>query len=177
MHIFHYESTSSGYRCLLLLSAAISLLLPTLPFETEVPITIAEIIGLIIMLINGTFKKSVFYKFFTASLFVLLLGVLLKVLHLNGADQLMALPYLVIPVVYTLYFIRKKSKDHLSIMKWLAVIFFFLPVSLSDFRLISDDAASPLFLTSHIIFWIAFADFLVIGFRDRTLFHTKIDSQ
>lgn len=162
---------------LLLLSAAISLLLPTLPFETEVPITIAEIIGLIIMLINGTFKKSVFYKFFTASLFVLLLGVLLKVLHLNGADQLMALPYLVIPVVYTLYFIRKKSKDHLSIMKWLAVIFFFLPVSLSDFRLISDDAASPLFLTSHIIFWIAFADFLVIGFRDRTLFHTKIDSQ
>ena len=84
---------------LLLLSAAISLLLPTLPFETEVPITIAEIIGLIIMLINGTFKKSVFYKFFTASIFVLLLGVLLKVLHLKGADQLMALPYLVIPVV------------------------------------------------------------------------------
>ena len=61
-------------------------------------------------------------------------------------------------------------------MKWLTVIFFFLPVSLSDFRLISDDAAS-LFLASHIIFWIAFADFLVIGFRDRTLFHNKIDSQ
>jgi hypothetical protein len=55
-------------------------------------------------------------------------------------------------------------------MKLLAVLFFFIPVPLSDFALISDDVADILFPVGHIIFWLAFADFIVVGFRGRTLF-------
>jgi hypothetical protein len=155
---------------LLLLLACISLFFPFV-VEAEAWITVAEIMCMMVMLINGTFKKSVFYKFFTASIFVFILGVLFKILHLTGADQLMALPYFFIPLAYALYFIRKKSKDHLSVMKLLAVLFFFIPVALSDFALISDDVADILFLVGHIVFWLAFADFIVVGFRGRTLFN------
>jgi hypothetical protein len=63
---------------LLLLLACISLFFPFV-VETGVWITVAEIMCMMVMLINGMFKKSVFYKFFTASIFVFILGVLFKI--------------------------------------------------------------------------------------------------
>lgn len=132
--------------------------------------SVAEILCLILMLINGTFMETIFYKIFIASILLLVLGAIFKIMHYPGGEEMIAVSFILIPLVYTLHFILKKSKDQLDVLKLLIVYVFFIPTPLVYYDVLSQEYSCIVYTVSHLVFWIAFIDFLVIGFRRKTLF-------
>jgi len=133
-------------------------------------IAIAEIMGMIMMLVNGTFTDTRYYTIAKGAIALVLLGAAFKILHYPGADQLLIIPFAILCVLYIIHFFGKKAKNHLDVLKLFTVFGFFIPAPLFVVHLISEETIDVLITISHIIFWITFVDFLVLGFARRTLF-------
>ena len=153
---------------LLLLAVGCFLSLPVSIFDRDYAerfLTIAEVMGIIMMLLNGTFRNTRYFKVAKAVIAVLILGVLFKILHLAGADELLVLPWLLLPLVYMAHFLAKKTKNHLDILKLLTVFTFYTPVPLIFLNMISDEQGNIMFVIGHVVFWLTFVDFLVMGYK------------
>ncbi|OEJ98729.1 hypothetical protein A8C32_05900 [Flavivirga aquatica] len=68
---------------------------------------------------NGSFtkNKNKFFKFFLLSISVLLIGTVLKILHLNYSKKVFLLSFSLMSLSYSLYFVKKKYKLVLDYFK------------------------------------------------------------
>jgi hypothetical protein len=131
---------------------------------------IAENLGLIMMLVNGTFMHTRYFQIAKALVCVIVLGALFKILHYAGADQLLLFPFPILWLLYVIHFISKKTKNFLDILKVIMLLAVLLPQPLVILHMISYETKIVLFIISDILFWITFTYFIVSGYNRKILF-------
>jgi|GEM_PF-2814532 len=132
----------------------------------------AEILALILMMLNGTFVQS---PYFRISLFVgvgAIAGLALKILHLPGADETIMLSFSALPILYLIHFLSKKSKDLLDVLKLVTVFSFFIGAELIAFHIFSTDSRFVVSIGRHVILASTFVTFLFRAIIARTLFRS-----
>ena len=131
----------------------------------------AELLGIIMMLYNGTFRKSKFYRYALFAFGLVILSIVLKILHLIGADELLVISFPAIGICYVTYFFFKPEKKLLDYLKVLLVVLFLTGTDLAVLHLIDDPTSDSLRLAEQGLFWITFSLFIYQeGFRKRLLF-------
>ncbi|HYC83752.1 MAG TPA: hypothetical protein VEB86_00960 [Chryseosolibacter sp.] len=137
---------------------------------TEGYLSAAGIVALVMMLVNGTFKKTRLFRLCGLAFALFGAGVVFKILHLPAADELLVTPLFVAPVLYSVYFATKRPIGHLDILKFLTVLTFFLPAALNGFELLPEGSQLLVSVLTHLVIWITFADFVVVKYAEGTLF-------
>jgi hypothetical protein len=135
-------------------------------------LTIAEIMGLILLLVNGVFMGTTLYRITMGFCVLSLVSLALKILHMPGADETLMLSFFTIPVLYLIHFLLKKQKDLLDFLKVFAVFAFFLPAPLILLHLVPRDVVPYISVASHGTFAIALIYFIVDGITKKTLFRS-----
>jgi hypothetical protein len=107
-------------------------------FYVPMLLFVAEMLSLLVLVIYGTFKKSPYFSYTLGAMGLILVGALFKILHYPGADQLLALPFLIVPILYLPHFIAKPSKNLVDYMKLCSVVLFSLPAPLHALQIFSD---------------------------------------
>lgn len=132
---------------------------------------IAEILALIMMMINGTFMSWRFYKVIYLIGGGIVFGAILKILHLPGADEILLLSYLLMPLLYSIYFLTKKQKQLLDWLKLVCVWSYFIIAALSFLRVLQR--GSWIEWVSFGLFWVTFVYFITDGVKQKKLFVHK----
>jgi hypothetical protein len=132
-------------------------------------ISIAENLAILMMLINGTFRKSKYFQYVYGVVGFLIVAVIFKILHLPYADQLMSLPFLLVLFLYLLHFFSKPVKDHLDYLKLITVFLLSLTLALYALNFLSNEVTTNLEMISRWILFLTFIDFVVMGIRRKTL--------
>jgi hypothetical protein len=138
--------------------------------ELEEILSIAHVIALIMMLVNGIFMTTLFFRISIMASIAIFIGAALKIMHIPGGDQTLLISFLTIPLLYLVHFILKKEKGHLDILKLLTVFAFFILPPLVMLHIIPRDYTNSVRIFNYVIFWLTFVDFLVLGLTKRTLF-------
>jgi hypothetical protein len=139
-------------------------------FAPEQIVFIAQVIGLIMMLVNGTFTDTLYFKVSILIFIIILVGAAMKILHYAGADQTILISLPIIPLIYLIHFVLKKEKGHLDILKLLTVFALFIIPPLLMLHIISRDYTNSVRIFNQVIFWLTFVDFLAMGLSKGTLF-------
>jgi len=131
-----------------------------------------EIVAIFIMLANGTFLKTRYFRSSWLVLAIFSAGVVLQFLDSPVAQKVKQSAFLILFVLYAVHFIVKTPKGHLDILKLLTAFFFLTPTALILFRIVPERFEVPLLTMGHAIVWITFVDFLVTEFLTKRLFRT-----
>jgi len=138
-----------------------------------ISLVIAEWLALILMLINGTLIKSRFMKVMYFLIGLVVLGMVFKILHLTGADEILMISMMAVPLAYTIHFFMKKRKTLLDVLKELTVISHFIISLLTIVHVIPSDNSWEATLLSNLIFWSTFFYFVAFGIKERILLHSQ----
>jgi hypothetical protein len=136
--------------------------------RTEI-VTLAEYVGVIMMLINGTFYGTRLFQiglFFTG---LIVVGAIFKILHYSGADELLTYPFIILFGIYIVHFLSKKSKRRVDILKVIMLISFLILPPLTILHTISYETREIMTLISHLLFWLTFLDFLYTSRKEGVL--------
>lgn len=158
---------------LILIFLTVSLITLFYPFNHYAELystSAAEITALILMIGNGTFMNTRYYTAFRVVIGLVIIGALLKILHLTGADQILLISLSAAPVVYIAYFIAKKEKRLLDVLKVITAVSFFLFAVIKLLHLVSPERMFKLQVVPHALFWITFICFVAVGAKNKTLF-------
>jgi hypothetical protein len=137
---------------------------PTYAFE------VAQMAALILVIFNGTFLSSIYFK---TSLFMfggVALGAVSKILHLPLADYVLVMPLLLLPSIYAFHFVSKKQKNILDVLKLSFVSSHFIISVLVILHLVSGPIKEYALIFRDAIFWIMIFYFILYSFRKKTLF-------
>jgi hypothetical protein len=136
--------------------------------------TIATILALIMMLLNGTVMSTRYFSFAKAGLAILVLGVCFKIMHLSGAEEILALAFLMLFLSYGIHFITKHPKNPLDVFKLLTMLSFLIPTSLQMFHFLSYETKMALETVGFALFWFTFLLFL--GTKRKNLWAKKVST-
>lgn len=120
----------------------------------------ATVLMLIMMLLNGTFMNTRYFSFAKVGLGVLVLGILFKILHLTGADQILAFAFLILSLSYGIHFIQKHPKTLVDYFKCLTMLSFAIPIPLMIFHRMDELGPDAEFLRFALL-WITFILFVL----------------
>jgi hypothetical protein len=132
-------------------------------------VTVAENVGIIMMLVNGTFIDTRLFKIALFIVGLIVLGVILKILHMQGADGLLLYPFILLFCLYLVHFINKKSKRRIDILKVVTLVSFLVLPPLIVLHIISEEIREVFVLISHTLFWLTFLDFLYTSRKEGVL--------
>ena len=153
---------------LMLLVSLVATILEFLVEESNVITYIAEgsyaiscLSGGYLLFVYSTIRQTVYWRFMQIAISVLIIGVLFKILHLTGADELLQLSNGAIAVIYLIRFFAKPSKGHLDVLKALSV------VSLCVFPILTILHVLPAeyIVIGKIFFWLTLIDFAYLEWR------------
>ena len=121
-------------------------------------LNVAYVAGWVLMLSNGTFIKTKYFKITQGLMSIIIVGALLKIMHWTKyADYLIVFGLVGILIAYSISFYKKPIKMRLDYLKftWVTLllsitILIFLNVLSMNYRLIAD-----------VVFWILLIDFIV----------------
>lgn len=136
----------------------------------------AELVAVIMMMVNGTFMETIYYRIAIGGIGLFVLGVILKILHIAGADQTIFVASVILVGVYVLHFFTKQSRRVLDICKLVFVIALvvsrLLPYNLRLLHLhwITLENSQVFYWIAELLLWTAFGYFIFDGIRRRTLF-------
>ncbi len=84
---------------------------------------IAGYAGIIMIIINGTFNASKLFWWTIASLVIMQIGMLLKIMHLPYNNEVIVFSLTSISILYSIHFFKKYNKKRLDYLKyaWLIV--------------------------------------------------------
>lgn len=133
-------------------------------------LTLAENLGIILMLANGTFVRTRWFKFAIFLCGILVLGFLFRILHLQGGEQLFSFSFIGLFVVYLIHFVQKKSLIRNDILKLATAVGFLIVPSVVMWKVLPENISDVLVVISHVIFWFTFVDFL---YSRRALFNFR----
>ena len=131
---------------------------------------ISGILGFILLIVNGTFIKTKYFKIAQGVIAVIIIGALLKILHWTSYANLIIIGGLIgIIILYFLSFLKKPIKKRLDYIKLIWVIVSYTLGILSFLHLIKRDLTE----ISNYILWLAVIDFAVSGLKNGTIFREK----
>jgi hypothetical protein len=133
-------------------------------------LAIVQNFGILMMLYNGTFRTSKLFQFALFAIGLMLVGAIFKIMHLNGADEMIALSSLGILVPYAIHFIRKPSKQRLDYLKMLLVAYYAVLPPISILHLLPKETVENLRFVLTALFAVTFIDFLYTLRKERKLF-------
>ena|SRR5690349_5627483 len=128
-----------------------------------------QLLGLIEMVINGTFITTRYFKITLALLAIFFVGALLSMVHPTSSDIITLCSIIGIFITYSIHFSRKKPKTFLDIMKLLTPLFI-VPLPLVFFRPISLETKNAAILLGHAVFGITFVLYILKGERRNVWF-------
>jgi hypothetical protein len=123
---------------------------------------LAMALALIMMLLNWSFMESRYFSFAKVGLGVLVLGVFFNVLHLTGADQILALAILLLSLSYGIHFMLKRPKTLLDFFKFLTMLAFVVPIPLVLFHITSGYVKPEIEFSRFLTVWATFLLFLIV---------------
>ena len=131
---------------------------------------ISGILGFILLIVNGTFIKTKYFKIVQGLIALIIIGALLKILHWTSvADNIIIVSLIGIVFVYTLSFMKKPIKKRLDYLKLFWVIVSYTLGILSFLHLVRRDLTE----VSNYILWLAVIDFAVSELKNGTMFREK----
>jgi hypothetical protein len=123
-------------------------------------ISLAEYLGLLMLLLNGTFINTRLLKFAVIMVIGIAIGTAFKILHLPGADMLFLTSFTVLFLIYALHFLRKRKKGRNDGLKLLMAFCLCALPPVVLLHLISYDVKETWQFVGRGIFWLTFLDFL-----------------
>src|SRR6187455_1797159 len=131
---------------------------------------VAKNLSIITMLVNGTFMSTRYFHFSIAAMLIIALGMIFKILHYAGADQLIFVGFPLLWLSYFVHFLSKKTKEPLDILKVVMLLGFLAPTPLGVLHLIPDDTKAFLSIVSSSLVAATFLYFVISGYRQDVLF-------
>jgi hypothetical protein len=141
-------------------------------FGFPVPDTLfwlAKALVIIIMLANGSFYETIFFKITKLAVAILFLGAIFKIMHIEGADLLIVSTSVLIPFIYLVYFLKKARREFIGYAKVAAVFLRFIPSALLILHLFDREYCLDLILVSDILVAVIFINFTIRGLGDKSL--------
>ncbi len=120
--------------------------------------------GFLVMLLTGTFITTRYFKITLILAASIVISTLLAVTYYPSADVIPIIALAGILVTYLIYFLGKKPKTLLDLMKLLSLLFF-LPVPLYFFRPISAETKDIAILLGQAVFAVTLVLYLFVGER------------
>lgn len=127
---------------------------------------ISELAGFFMLLANGTFIKTKYFRYFKGVISIVLIAALLKILHYSVSDTIMITGFIGLILIYFLSFIKKPIKKRLDYLKLGWVISAYSIGLLKYFHMVGDDYQ----ILPSAIMWLAIIDYLKTERERRTLF-------
>ncbi len=127
---------------------------------------ISEIAGLFMLVLNGTFIKTRYFKLAKLGIAIILIGALFKILHWSGRDLVFIIGFAEIAIVYIISFIHKPIKKRLDYLKLIWVITAITVRAMKFLHYISDDY----YIIPFTIMWLLIIDYGLIENKKKTLF-------
>jgi hypothetical protein len=123
--------------------------------------TIGEWTGLVLLIMNGTTRKTRYWQFIIAAILILAMSWVFSVLHLPGNDELLLGGFILLDAVYTVRFITRKLTGILDWLKYLWICSWCVAIVLLTFHKVP-----PAFiLIPSILFWITIVFFVLIRLK------------
>ena len=132
-------------------------------------LVIAQLLAIVMMLINGTFLKSSLFKFASFAIGLAILGTLFKILHWTGADELLVCSSIALFIVYVVYFILKQNKRRIDVLKVLTLFSLLFTRLAFILHFIPYEHKEKLIAVNSAILWLTFLDFFYTARKDGVL--------
>ncbi|HLG04404.1 MAG TPA: hypothetical protein VI731_12470 [Bacteroidia bacterium] len=134
---------------------------------TQTSAGIGRLGGLILILSHGTLKNDKpFFHLILIFLCVTIIGAMIKIMHLPGANLIILTGFITLPVIYFIHFFKKHDKHHLDILKAIWVGIFCMA---AIFLILHFPYALVLKRIEGLLFLILFADFAYVQYRKSSL--------
>jgi len=124
---------------------------------------LGQLLGLWLLVRNGTILGTVYARVMLFLGGLLLLGAAFKILHWAGANPLLVVALAGIALTYSLRFFRKREKGRLDVLKLLFVLAFSSNALLTFLHLAPREAA----YVPPMLLWLAVLDFMYVEGRTR----------
>ncbi|WP_299315995.1 hypothetical protein [uncultured Aquimarina sp.] len=163
-----------------ILSAFIGIIMTNLASEYEMidlgwnlfdyGLRIGGFIGFFMLLSNGTFIKTKYFKIAQGIFAIVIIGVLLKIMHWTAyANHIIVVGLIGIATSYLLSFLKKPIKKRLDYLKLIWVITSYSCGILAFLHLIKREYAE---LGTYVL-WLTIIDFAITGLKNGTIFKEK----
>lgn len=133
---------------------------------TYIGLWMSELAGFFMLLINGTFLKTKYFKYFKGVFSIVIVAVLFKILHWSYSDILLIIGFIGFIIVYFFSFLNKPNRKRLDFLKLAWVITAFSIGLLKILKFIGDQYQ----IIPSAIMWLAIIDYLKTEQERRTLF-------
>ncbi len=117
---------------------------------------ISELAGFFMLILNGTFIKTRFFKILNGAAALIIVGALFKIMHWQYADLLLTMGLIGTILIYFLSFLKKPLKKRLDFLKLTWVIVAFAIAILRFAHLIGEEYQ----VLSSTLIWLAIIDYL-----------------
>ncbi len=125
-------------------------------FWTQIGLAISEFAGFLMLVRNGTFIRTKYFRIFKGVLAIIIIGALAKILHWQHNNLIMVIGFVSAVLVYFLSFINKPIKKRLDYLKLLWVIVAYAGALLKYLHIIGIDYQ----IMSSAIMWLAIIDYM-----------------
>ncbi|WP_299106993.1 hypothetical protein [uncultured Tenacibaculum sp.] len=131
---------------------------------------IGAILGGIMLLVNGTFVKTKYFRFAKGFFSIVIIGALIRIMHWSSyANILISLGLIGIMTSYFVSFLKKPIKKRLDYLKLTWVIVSYTLVILSLLHLIKKEYTN---FGSYLL-WLTILDFIVVQVKSKPLLNPK----
>ena len=127
---------------------------------------IGGISGLLMLLRNGTFIKTRYYKYLLGLISIIIIGALFKIMHWPFGNLTLSTGLICIIIVYFFSFLNKPIKKRLDFIKLIWVTISYSTSVLILFRIISKEYQ----ILASAILWIMIIDYSISEYKKGTLF-------
>ncbi|HEY5748673.1 MAG TPA: hypothetical protein VIU12_21535 [Chryseolinea sp.] len=129
---------------------------------------LAKIAATWMMLTHGTFVNHRYINLAYGIGAAIGVGLLFKILHYEGADEILIVSLPAMPVLYFIHFLSKKQKQVLDVLKVLTVSLHFIIALLVMMHWMDRDMWVA-YLPDY-FFWFTFAYYIVLGIQRKNLY-------
>ncbi|MDB5228664.1 MAG: hypothetical protein JWN78_2857 [Bacteroidota bacterium] len=133
----------------------------TINFISILSLDILIVIGLYLLFINSTIRKTIYWRIICVCIAMLLIGLWMKILHLSIADTLIIFALSTIGIVYLIRFIKKDKKTHLDYLKIVWILSSCLIADLTLLHILTKEYG----IISRTLFGVTLVDFCLIEFK------------
>ena len=139
---------------------------PDAEFWTQVGLAISEFTGFLMLIRNGTFIKTKYFRIFKGVFAIIIIGVLFKIMHWQYSDVIIIIGFVLAILVYFFSFLNKPIKKRLDYLKLFWVVIAYTGAVLKFLHMINLDYQ----IMSSAIMWLAIIDYMKTEREKRRLF-------
>ncbi|GAA3561424.1 GldL-related protein [Snuella lapsa] len=139
---------------------------PNTEFWTNIGLAISEFSGFIMLIRNGTFIRTKYFRVFKGVFAIILIGALFKILHYPYGNEIIVVGFAFAVLIYFFSFLNKPIRKRLDYLKLFWVVVAYTGGILRFLHIINDDYQ----ILSSAIMWLAIIDYMKMERQKRRLF-------